>query len=285
MRKKKGKRNILLVIIAVVVFGVISMLFVQPFTFAPSQSDVTCSQSANAVSCTITARQAGGYYADYSRTRVRFDGMSATEVQEWISKHPCTAIAKGTDKVTREKYEQITSAKLLIDKLPLMALKFYSPRQGTAIITVSCKEREKICTPGDLNCYEDTSVVKCSEDGTAWQIIETCKYRCSEGACNPPPQECNPEEVKCVGDNVIMCAVTGTSWITQEVCDYGCENAVCNLAPEVTEEEEMITPEGEIEEEVIVEVAEEVQSEDVIAKEMSIWQRIWFWILMLFGRA
>jgi PGF-pre-PGF domain-containing protein len=103
---------------------------------------------------------------------------------------------------------------------------------GFSTFAITGQEKvPQICAPNTTKCV-DNEVHQCNVDGTAWTIVETCEFGCSDGRCNPPPQICTPGDRRCSVDKEVQeCAPNGTAWITIKVCEFDCFEGQCVPKP------------------------------------------------------
>lgn len=83
-----------------------------------------------------------------------------------------------------------------------------------------------ICEPGERRCSL-SRLEECGSAGTAWNLLQTCLYGCSGGAC--VEAVCELGQVMCSGNSVLLCNVT--EWVLGESCAFGCVDGQCNGFP------------------------------------------------------
>lgn len=79
-----------------------------------------------------------------------------------------------------------------------------------------------LCTPDATRC-EGLDIETCNDDGTAWEVTETCPYLCDKGTCTG---ECLPGSAQCNGVDVETCNTEG-QWVQMVTCPYACSSGAC----------------------------------------------------------
>lgn len=63
---------------------------------------------------------------------------------------------------------------------------------GCSVSQSEDEQETVLCEPGEKMCVGD-NVQECTQDGTAWEFVENCKYGCYGGECNPEIGKQSPE--------------------------------------------------------------------------------------------
>lgn len=109
---------------------------------------------------------------------------------------------------------------------------YQAPVEKFSLYAVSGEKApaELLCSSGEAKCTAN-DLYHCSEDRTAWELLESCEYGCDGGACRLGPfcpecpekgKVCSQGEQKCSRETVWQCTSDGSGWNMIKRCPGGC---------------------------------------------------------------
>ena len=113
---------------------------------------------------------------------------------------------------------------------------------------------QDICNQGQLFCFENERRL-CNLNGSAFEIVEICENRCTNGICengceadNVCPENqhcensecvedlCNQGEYFCFENERRLCNLNGSAFEIVEICQHRCTNQVCEEECQIDED-------------------------------------------------
>jgi len=90
-----------------------------------------------------------------------------------------------------------------------------------------CRVISRTCNEGAVQCSNNgkgNAIEKCS--GNAWNTVDSCDYKCSEGECIE--KVCDEGAVQCKeGSETVPQKCEGNTWVDQAACGFKCSNGSC----------------------------------------------------------